>query len=469
MPILISDGDFQQLMDETANCVICKKSLNGEGNVVTLKEKGSEGINRASTERFDSITTVPGQQVHQNCRREYCRPSSIKRAKKSVSEETTSSRRSFTRKAEQCFSFKTDCFFCGSKVEFGLNSKRKRLSEAFSVTTIETKDTILKICSERNDEWSEAVSARLMNVHDLPAADAVYHQTCNVNFRTNRQLPQLYETDELPAAKKRKVGRPQNEEKKQAFVKVAKFLEDNDDEQITVGDLVEKMEEYLNNTDSEAYGWSYMKTKLLEHFGDKIIITDINGKPNVVTFRTTATAILQEFHFLEHHDDLDINEEQMNIIKTAAKLIKNDLKSIPTSSDSYPTITTDAESHVRYLPASLSTFLSLLTSGKNSALKVASIGQAIVQAARPRVVISPLQIGQFSCTTISPHASLLTPCITTDFVRHIRTYKCSIRMLRLAKELRYLLLMASLFSTQPTMLTTTLGLLTGITPFTVWA
>ena len=377
------------------NCVICNKSLNGEGDVVTLKEKGSEGINRASAERFDSITTVPGQQVHQNCRREYCRPSSIKRAKKSVLEETTSSRtrRSFTRKAEQCFSFKTDCFFCGTKVEFGSDSKRKRLGEAFSVTTIETKDTILRICSERNDEWSETIRARLMNVHDLPAADAIYHQTCNVNFRTNRQLPQLYETDELPAAKKRKVGRPQDEEKNQAFVKVAKFLEDNDDEQITVGDLVEKMKEYLNDTESEAYGRSHMKTKLLEYFGDEITITDINGKPNVVTFRTTATAILQEFHFREHQDDLDINEEQMNIIKTAAKLIKNDLKSIPTSSDSYPTITTDAESHVRYLPASLSTFLSLLTSEKNNALKVASIGQAIVQAARPRVVISPLQIG----------------------------------------------------------------------------
>ena len=380
-------------MNETVNCVICNKSLNGEGDVVTLREKGSEGINRASAERFDSITTVPGQQVHQNCRREYCRPSSIKQAKKSVSEETTSSRRWLTRKAEQCFSFKTDCFFCGTKAVFGLNSKRKRLGEAFSVTTIETKDTILKICLERNDEWSETVRTWLMNVHDLPAADAVYHQTCNVNFRTNRQLPQLYETDELPAAKKRKVGRPQSEGKNQAFVKVVKFLEDNDDEQITVSDLVEKMEEYLNDTESEAYGRSHMKTKLLQHFGDKIMITDINGKPNVVTFRTTATAILQEFHFREHQDDLDIKEEQMNIIKTAAKLIKNDLKSIPTSTDNYPTITTDAESHVRYLPASLSTFLSLLTSEKNNALKVASIGQAIVQAARPRVVIAPLQIG----------------------------------------------------------------------------
>lgn len=221
-------------MDETANCIICKKSLNGEGDVVTLKEKGSEGINWASAERVDNITTVPGQQVHQNCRREYCRPSSINRAKKSVSDETTSSRRSLTRKAEQCFSFKTDCFFCGTKVELGLNSKRKRLGEAFRVTTIETKDTILKICSERNDDWSETIRARLMNVHDLPAADAIYHQTCNVNFRTNRQLPQVYEADELPVMKKRKIGRPQNEEKNQAFVKVTKFLEENDDEQITV-------------------------------------------------------------------------------------------------------------------------------------------------------------------------------------------------------------------------------------------
>ena len=47
-----------------------------------------------------------------------------------------------------------------------------------------------------------------MNVHDLPAAHAVYHQTCNVNFRTHRQLPQLYETDELPAAKKEESRSP---------------------------------------------------------------------------------------------------------------------------------------------------------------------------------------------------------------------------------------------------------------------
>ena len=65
---------------------------------------------------------------------------------------------------------------------------------------------------------------------------------------------------------------------------VTKFLEEKDNEQITVSNLVEKMEECLSDTNSEAYRRQHMKTKHPEYFGDKIVITDINGKPNVVTF-----------------------------------------------------------------------------------------------------------------------------------------------------------------------------------------
>ena len=60
-------------MDEETTCAICQKTLDNV-NVVTLREKESEGINRASTERNDLIQTVPGQKVHQTCRREYCLP-----------------------------------------------------------------------------------------------------------------------------------------------------------------------------------------------------------------------------------------------------------------------------------------------------------------------------------------------------------------------------------------------------------
>ena len=47
--------------------------------------------------------------------------------------------------------------------------------------------------------------------------------------------------------------------------------------------------------DDEAYGVQHMKNRLKEHFGDKIIISEINGKQNVVTFRNTVRSILQEF------------------------------------------------------------------------------------------------------------------------------------------------------------------------------
>ena len=99
-------------------------------------------------------------------------------------------------------------------------------------------------------------------------------------------------TDELPAIKRGKLVAPKWR-KKQTFVKVEKFLEDNDDEKITVGDLVEKMEEYLNDAERSLRTVAYEnQTSGQEYFGDNINITDVNGKPNVVTFKTRATAIL---------------------------------------------------------------------------------------------------------------------------------------------------------------------------------
>ena len=51
-------------MDEEITCAICQKSLDNVNDVVTLREKESEGINRASRKRNDLMQTVPGQKVH---------------------------------------------------------------------------------------------------------------------------------------------------------------------------------------------------------------------------------------------------------------------------------------------------------------------------------------------------------------------------------------------------------------------
>ena len=67
-----------------------------------------------------------------------------------------------------------------------------------------------------------------------------------------------------------------------------------------------------------------------ELYGDRIIITDINGKYNVLTFRSTAKAVLLDFYQQEKMEP-DADVEKIRVVKTAAKLIRNDIKAIETS------------------------------------------------------------------------------------------------------------------------------------------
>ena len=136
-------------MDEQITCAIWKKSLDNGNDVVTLREKGSEEINRASRERNDLMQTVPGQKVHQTCRREYCHPSYINRAKKKEKESSISRRRSLDLKTEQSFNFKTDCFFCGTNVD--LEDQKRTKGDVLRVKTLETKHTVSQTCFERKD------------------------------------------------------------------------------------------------------------------------------------------------------------------------------------------------------------------------------------------------------------------------------------------------------------------------------
>ena len=90
----------------------------------------------------------------------------------------------------ESFDFKTNCLFCtkGAKLH-----AKKRGYDVFPVRSLEFQDTISRVCGERKDDWSCVVLIRLSLALDLPAAKAVYHQACNVNFRTGRQMPQYFQ------------------------------------------------------------------------------------------------------------------------------------------------------------------------------------------------------------------------------------------------------------------------------------
>lgn len=396
-------------MEAAVICVICGQPIE-QSPSVTLTEKGCVGINKASEARKDKICCVAGQQAHQECRRKYCHPRNISRATKAEDSCSTSATESHAlRSSEKSqFQFSSDCFFCAQPA---INRRKRKSKDVVAVRTIELKDSILAICHQHGDSWAAAVQARIMSVHDLHAADAVYHHLCSNNFRTNKQIPAAFQ-NETSFAKKLKLGRPQLQERADAFLEAVRYLEENDDKQITVPDLIRHMEDSLVESNHSAYSPQHMKQKLQELYGDRIIITEINGKPNVVTFRSTAEAVLQDFYHQEKKE-CDAEVEKLRVVETAAKLIRNDIKSIQTSNSVYPTseemLSEDA--CINFLPETLKVLLEKLIIGKPSSpflphitsitfftgstarKKIASIGQAIMQAVRPRVLLVPLQIG----------------------------------------------------------------------------
>lgn len=362
-------------------CLLCDQNLDSGEKTVVPQRRGRDTINNASAQRGDTLCIAEGQAVHEHCRRVYTNKNNISSFLKKKRLESEAKSDQELRSKSHSFDFRTCCLFCGREAQTDGNS-------VWPVRTLDFQKSIMTNCLERRDEWAEKVKGRLEFVSDLPAADAVYHQSCSTNFRTKRQVPASFATGK--EAKKVKCGRPKDEERQDAFRKVATFLQDNDTEQITINDLMNMMNEL---TGGNTYCFTKMKEELIKHFGEELIIAELDGKPNVATFRKTASSILHAFYSDPHTDDEEA--QKTSIIKAAAELIKSDIRKISVSRKSYPSPDDVASlsTNLEFVPKSLQLLLGTIYSGKDCDLQIASIGQAIMQAARPRLLIAPLQIG----------------------------------------------------------------------------
>jgi len=259
------------------------KSLFDGQPVVVLRQKGCDGIEEASIARESELRTVVGQSVHVKCRQEYTNPLIIESYRKKTANDSEVVDKHVLH-SSGVFDYKTNCIFCscadpydGKKSEFRLIPGR----------TLELRNTILQACERYNNEWVNTVKPCVLFVSDMPAADVVYHEQCSVNFYTGKQMPQTFarrQSDGASAAKcPRLTGRPKDKVRKEVFLQVIKYLEENDDKQITIEDLIiSHMRSVSAEENCEPYSFPYMKSQLLEHFGDRIIIAEVNGKPNVV-------------------------------------------------------------------------------------------------------------------------------------------------------------------------------------------
>lgn len=374
-----------------SKCVFCGEPLS-EKPTVTLTAKGCRGIVDASLKRGVEIDVRPGETVHTECRRVHCNPNEISSFnRKRAAERSNESDLNRTLRSETpSFSYKDNCLFCTQPDRY---SGKKKDHVLIPVRTLDFDKSVLKHCDERNDIWGENVRGRVMFAQDLHASDACYHQLCSANFRTKKGVPQIFAQDEEVLSKKPRVGRPENSVRAEAFAKVSEYLKLNDEEQISINDLIEKMGNFLQGTGLQPYGFTFMKEKLQENFGDEIIITEINGCPNIVTFRSTASSILNAFYRQPKSEDLEA--EKMRLIEAASNLIRTDIKSVVQDKAIYPTSlsVSSVEDCTAFIPKSLQLLLNVILVGKDKDLKLCSLGQAIMQAARPRILIAPLQLG----------------------------------------------------------------------------
>ncbi len=259
--------------------------------------------------------------MHSKCRQKYTKPQEIVKSQCPTHADDGSSR---SRRSLMSFTFKENCLFCGHEIV--KDKKRTMANETSTACTLQIKDSLLRICDSRGDEWADSVRARLEAANDLPAEESIYHRNCSSNFRTGRNIPVSHTGTK---SKMSKGGRPKVDTRENAFIQVIQYLQENDDEQITIGDLMAKMNEYMvDDANASTFTDRYMKQRLLDNFGDQIVITEIDSKANVVTFRKRASRILQEFYVKQTTDP---SGEKTSILNAAAALLRDDIKDLDTS------------------------------------------------------------------------------------------------------------------------------------------
>ena len=143
------------------------------------------------------------------------------------------------------------------------------------------------------------------------------------------------------------------------------------------------MQEYLQGSEEQAYSAVCMKAKLKEHFGDKIVVTNLHKEANVVTFHHIVSSIISEFYRQPKKEFCEA-EKARRIVETAAKLRKSDIKNLDVSRYNFPSSDqmSSIEKNLEFIPDLLRLFLRILFVGKAVELQIASVGQAIVRATR---------------------------------------------------------------------------------------
>lgn len=130
--------------------------------------------------------------------------------------------------------------------------------------------------AKRSDEWSRQVNDRI-DAKDL--LNASYHKNCSINFQNGKNIPLCYGVSVA-----QKVGRPQNKSRLEAFSNLVDLMESEVGRIFSIKELVQLMQRDCDE-DDQIIENRYLKKKLVEHFGENIIMITNDGKPDLMILR----------------------------------------------------------------------------------------------------------------------------------------------------------------------------------------
>ena len=131
--------------------------------------------------------------------------------------------------------------------------------------------------------------------------------------------------------------------------------------------------------------------KLKDCYSDHLYFVEINGCKNVLCFKNMANYIINEKWYEKRQ--INVDDEAKRIVITATKLIREEIRNIKLSLDSYPNkddITDSINKNSCWKPNLLNTLLFYVVS---ETVKRSSICQCIVKVSGPHTVLPPLLIG----------------------------------------------------------------------------
>lgn len=374
------------MMASTINmCFCCHKTLS-EGETVCVKD-GIENLRRVSKIRNDGnfamLESVKTILVHKVCRREYIKEKNIARDLKRERESSQETDTHQTMRSEEKFDFKNNCLFCGDLCDFASEKKKNvhKRRKMWEVRVLHLKQKISDFAKERNDELGEKVFKRVNSVICLVAEEARYHEVCYSHFFT-KKLSSL------------KRGRPKDEQIDAAFEKLCKFIDESEDCQFTLHELMRYLEE--NMPESSSVTEKTLKNRLMNSYGDGVMFFQMKTKPTLVCFRGSGLKLINTWYTEREKSEED---ERLRIVKAAATIIREDIRTRPYNTTDYPDVTDFMKNSNDDVPETLHTFLGLVikkdkrSEKEKLEKKCTAIAHAIISATRPRSFMSCLLLG----------------------------------------------------------------------------